>query len=85
MLPALFGLMIMLPPSQASAEHVRELMKYGDVAIDVIIDGNGPAIVLLPSLARDSEDYDAVARGLANAGYRVLAHNRAGSAAAGGR
>jgi len=72
MLPALFGLMIMLPPSQASAEHVRELMKYGDVAIDVIIDGNGPAIVLLPSLARDSEDYDAVARGLANAGYRVL-------------
>ena len=72
MLPALFGLMIMLPPSQASAEHVRELMKYGDVAIDVIVDGNGPAIVLLPSLARDSEDYDAVARGLANAGYRVL-------------
>ena len=71
-LPALFGLMIMLPPSQASAEHVRELMKYGDVAIDVIVDGNGPAIVLLPSLARDSEDYDAVARGLANAGYRVL-------------
>ena len=72
MLPALFGLMIMLPPSQASAEHVRELMKYGDVAIDVIVDGNGPAIVLLPSLARDSEDYDALARGLANAGYRVL-------------
>ena len=72
MLPALFGLMIMLPPSQASAEHVRELMKYGDVAIDVIVDGNGPAIVLLPSLARDSEDYDAVASGLANAGYRVL-------------
>jgi len=72
MLPALFGLMIMLPPSQASAEHVRELMKYGDVAIDVIVDGNGPAIVLLPSLARDSEDYGAVARGLANAGYRVL-------------
>jgi pimeloyl-ACP methyl ester carboxylesterase len=72
MLPALFGLMTMLPPSQASAEHVRELVKYGDVAIDVIVDGNGPAIVLLPSLARDSEDYDAVARGLADAGYRVL-------------
>jgi pimeloyl-ACP methyl ester carboxylesterase len=70
--PALFGLMIMLPPSQASTDHVRELVKYGDVEIDVIVDGNGPAIVLLPSLARDSEDYDEVASGLAAAGYRVL-------------
>ena len=52
LLPALLSLMIMLPPSQASAEHVRELVRYGDVAIDVIVDGNGPAIVLLPSLAR---------------------------------
>jgi pimeloyl-ACP methyl ester carboxylesterase len=72
MLPALFGLMIMLPAGHASAEHARELIKYGDVEIDVIVDGNGPAIVLLPSLARDSEDYDEVASGLATAGYRVL-------------
>src|SRR2546421_10115148 len=71
-LPALLGLMIMLPPSQAAAEHVRELVTYGDVEIDVIVEGNGPAIVLLPSLARDSEDYDEVASGLAAAGYRVL-------------
>jgi pimeloyl-ACP methyl ester carboxylesterase len=71
-LPALFGLMIALPPSQASAEHVRELVKYRDVEIDVIVDGNGPTIVFLPSLARDSDDYDAVASGLADAGYRVL-------------
>jgi pimeloyl-ACP methyl ester carboxylesterase len=72
LLPALFGLMIALPPSQASAEHVRELVKYRDVEIDVIVDGNGPAIVLLPSLARDSDDCDAVANGLAHAGYRTL-------------
>jgi len=36
------------------------------------VQGNGPAIVFLPSLARDSDDYDAVASGLADAGYRVL-------------
>ncbi len=71
-LPTLLWLMIMLPPGQASAGHVRELVRYGDVEIDVIVDGNGPAIVLLPSLARDSEDYDEVASGLAAAGYRVL-------------
>jgi len=64
--------MIMLPPSQASAERVRELVKYGNVEIEVIVDGNGPAIVLLSSLARDSEDYDEVASGLSAVGFRVL-------------
>ena len=38
----------------------------------MIIEGRGPAIVLLPSLARDSEDYDVVAEGLVEAGFRVL-------------
>ena len=50
----------------------REVVSYGDVDLDVTVEGRGPAIVLLPSLARDSEDYDAVAEGLASAGYRVL-------------
>jgi pimeloyl-ACP methyl ester carboxylesterase len=50
----------------------REFVRYDDVAIDVIVEGRGPAIVLLPSLARDSDDYDEVAEGLAAAGFRVL-------------
>jgi pimeloyl-ACP methyl ester carboxylesterase len=70
--PALLGLVLMAPESEAAARHVRELVQYDGVEIDVIVDGNGPAVVLLPSLARDSEDYDAVADGLATAGYRVL-------------
>src|SRR4029079_1486327 len=46
---------------------------YDDVNIDVIVDGAGTqTVVLLPSLARDSEDYNEVAGGLATAGYRVL-------------
>lgn len=56
----------------AAAEHYRELVRTGDVQIDVIVEGTGPAVILLPSLARDSEDYDAVATGLAAAGFRVL-------------
>jgi pimeloyl-ACP methyl ester carboxylesterase len=56
----------------AGAERRSELVHYGDVQIDVVIDGTGPAIVLLPSLARDSDDYDEVAEGLAAAGFRVL-------------
>ena len=50
----------------------REFVRYDDVAIDVIVEGRGATIVLLPSLARDSEDYDEVAEGLAAAGLRVL-------------
>jgi pimeloyl-ACP methyl ester carboxylesterase len=56
----------------AAAERRSELVRYNDVQIDVVIDGNGPAVVLLPSLARDSDDYDEVAEGLAAAGFRVL-------------
>jgi pimeloyl-ACP methyl ester carboxylesterase len=42
------------------------------VAIDVIDEGKGPLMVLLPSAGRDSEDHDKVAEGLATAGFRVL-------------
>jgi pimeloyl-ACP methyl ester carboxylesterase len=70
---ALIALVIALTQSQqASAQRMRDLVKYDDIAIEVIVDGEGPGIVLLPSLARDSEDYDVVAEGLAAAGYRVL-------------
>jgi pimeloyl-ACP methyl ester carboxylesterase len=53
-------------------ERRSELIRYDNVTIDVVIDGRGPAIVLLPSLARDSDDYDEVAEGLAGAGFTVL-------------
>ena len=56
----------------AAAERRSELIHYNDVQIDVVIDGSGPAVVLLPSLARDSDDYDEVAEGLAADGFRVL-------------
>ena len=55
-----------------TVSRMRARVRYDDVTIDVIVEGNGPAIVLLPSLARDSEDYDLVADGLAAAGFRVL-------------
>ena len=55
-----------------AAGRRREFVRHQDVSLEVIVDGDGPAIVLLPSLARDSEDYDEVAEGLAKAGFRVL-------------
>jgi pimeloyl-ACP methyl ester carboxylesterase len=59
-------------PGAASAERTRVLVRYADITIETIVDGTGPAVVLLPSLARDSDDYDAVAEGLVKRGLRVL-------------
>src|SRR3954452_4794332 len=64
---------VMLLAGHALAqERTASLVQYGDVAIDLIAEGKGPLIVLLPSRGRDSEDYDEVAAGLATAGFRVL-------------
>ncbi len=54
------------------ADRSRVLVRYDGIVIETIVEGAGPAVVLLPSLARDSEDYDAVAEGLAANGFRVL-------------
>jgi pimeloyl-ACP methyl ester carboxylesterase len=58
----------------ASAEvaRTREIVRYDNVEIDLIAEGRGPLIVMLPSRGRDSEDFDDVASRLAGAGYRVL-------------
>ncbi len=63
---------------ETGAEHVadetrtRDLIWRDDVAIDLIAEGQGPLIVLLPSRGRGSEDVDEVATGIAQAGFRVL-------------
>jgi len=53
-------------------DRKREIFAYDDVRIDVISEGSGPFVVILPSRGRDSEDYDEVASGIAEAGFRVL-------------
>lgn len=50
----------------------RELLDLGDARIDVIVEGAGPAIVLLPSSLRDSEDFDPLAESIAAEGFQVL-------------
>src|ERR1035438_174941 len=52
--------------------RTREVVYQGDVAIEVIAEGTGPPIILLPSLGRDSNEFDPVAARIAAAGFRVL-------------
>jgi pimeloyl-ACP methyl ester carboxylesterase len=58
--------------SPAYAERSRALVQAGAADIEVIQEGAGPLVVMLPSRGRDSEDYDAVAAAIAARGYRVL-------------
>jgi len=49
------------------------LVAAGKASIETIAEGEGPPlVVILPSRGRGAEDYDEVARGPAQAGYRVL-------------
>jgi pimeloyl-ACP methyl ester carboxylesterase len=50
----------------------RILIRRADVAIEVLAQGHGPRIVLLPSLGRGAADFDRIAERLAGAGFRVL-------------
>ncbi len=69
---SLFSVAVLMAGTAIAQGRTRSLVKYDNVEIDVIAEGRGPLIVLLPSRGRDSEDYDEVAAGLAEAGFRVL-------------
>jgi pimeloyl-ACP methyl ester carboxylesterase len=71
LLGAAAAVLCTITPTMAN-ERRSELVRYNDVQIEVVVDGRGPAVVLLPSLARDSDDYDEVAEGLSAAGFSVL-------------
>ncbi len=59
-------------PSQASAAVDTRIVRKGDMQIEVLSQGQGPVVVMLPSLGRSVRDYDDVARRLAASGLRVV-------------
>lgn len=56
----------------AQTQRHRSLLQDGSIQVDVIVEGAGPSLVLLPSSQRDSEDFDDLAERLAVAGFKVL-------------
>lgn len=61
------------PAFAADAGPVEHrLVDRGNVKIEVLAQGKGPSIVILPSLGRSGEDYAVVSRMLAEDGFRVL-------------
>jgi pimeloyl-ACP methyl ester carboxylesterase len=55
-----------------TAQRTRKIVPAGEARIEVIAEGEGPLLILLPSSSRDSEDFDAIAASFAAAGLRVL-------------
>jgi pimeloyl-ACP methyl ester carboxylesterase len=52
--------------------RTRQIVGFGEVRVDIIAEGRGPLVVMLPSRGRGSEDFDEVAAGIAAGGFRVL-------------
>ena len=74
MLPIFLALAFSLALAAAANGQARthEIVQREGVTIEVIAEGKGPLIVLLPSLGRDSEEFDPAAARIAAAGFRVL-------------
>jgi pimeloyl-ACP methyl ester carboxylesterase len=66
LLPFLLTLAVSAQP------RTHEVIHSSDAAIEAIAEGTGPPIILLPSLGRDSNEFDPVAERIAAAGFRVL-------------
>ena len=64
----------------ARAEPELEIAFYDDVRIEVLAEGRGPLIVMLPSRGRGAEDFDGGAGELVKAGFRVLRPQPRGAA-----
>lgn len=68
-LPLLLAVMVGAAAATPRATH---LVRYAGVQVEVVAEGQGPLIVMLPSLGRDADDYDSVAEAFVREGYRVL-------------
>lgn len=54
------------------APVTRSMVERADVRIEVLAQGSGPLVVMVPSLGRPAEDFDDLSRRVAEAGYCAL-------------
>jgi pimeloyl-ACP methyl ester carboxylesterase len=70
----------MIVTISARAEPEWKIAFYDDVRIELVAEGRGPLVVMLPSRGRGAEDFDGVADELVKAGFRVLRPQPRGAA-----
>jgi len=59
-----------IPPDHVMMS--RSDSRLGDARLEVLVQGSGPSVVMLPSLGRGASDFDAIADRMVEAGFRVL-------------
>ena len=67
------------------AAVTRTIVARGDAQIEVLAQGQGHPIVLLPSLGRGASDFDAIAERLAAPAFGCCGRSRAASGQAAAR
>ncbi len=72
LLTGISACLLLFSAAAARAQPVSEIVAYDDVRIEVIAEGTGPLVILLPSRGRAAEDFDVVAGGIAKRGFRVV-------------
>ena len=60
---ALIAGAVLMTATASAQERTRTLVTFDNVTIDLIAEGKGPLIVLLPSRGRDSEDGETATQG----------------------
>jgi S-formylglutathione hydrolase len=71
--PALAAMAEFLSPAEATTGYRRtELIGGPDGPLEVRIQGEGPAVLMIPSLGRGAADFDVLAARLARAGYQAV-------------
>ena len=70
------GKLVLLPPDSSTSGSAMKLQTFhidGPAGpLQVHVQGQGPAVVLIPSLGRGARDFDLLAASLADAGYRAI-------------
>ena len=58
--------------ASATPAVTSTIVQCGTVSIELLAQGSGHRVVLLPSLGRGASDFDVMAERIAGAGFRVL-------------
>ena len=61
-----------ITPALAADPVTRHFVVRGEAKLEVLAQGKGPLIVMLPSLGRGAHDFDAMVDRVVDAGFRVL-------------
>jgi pimeloyl-ACP methyl ester carboxylesterase len=69
---ALLSIVVSIATGIGPAVAESRLFEKPGVAVEALVDGSGPVVVMIPSLGRPAEDFDDLARRVADAGYTAV-------------